>query len=56
MSSKEQITARVESDVVAVLDRIAEAERRPRSALVRNVLADYAAWQQRQQAGERVNA
>jgi hypothetical protein len=52
---REQVSARLDPKTIAVLDHIAAAERRPRSALVRNVLADYAAWQQRQQADERVS-
>jgi predicted transcriptional regulator len=46
MSSKkqprDQVSARLDPEVLEVVQRIAEAERRPISNLVRNVLEDWA--------------
>ncbi len=37
-----QISARVDPAVIEVIERVAQAERRPISNVVRNVLADWA--------------
>jgi len=40
---RDQVTARVDHEVLEVVERVAEAERRPISNLVRNTLTDWAA-------------
>lgn len=39
---KEMVSARVDVEVLEVLERVAEDERRPISAVVRNALEDWA--------------
>ena len=46
---REQVSARLDPDVLEVVERIAAAERRPVSNLVRNIVSDWAAA--REQAG-----
>jgi hypothetical protein len=54
---REQVSARLDPDVIAVVETVAEHERRPVSAVVRNVLTDWAAWKkQHQQAPGEVAA
>jgi hypothetical protein len=40
---REQVSARLDPDVLEVVERVAAAERRPVSNLVRNIVADWAA-------------
>jgi uncharacterized protein (DUF1778 family) len=47
--TRDVISARIGPEVRDVVERVAEAERRPVSNLVRNILSDWAA---RQLAGE----
>ena len=42
MSQRESISARLDPEVLEVVERVAERERRPVSSLVRNVLSDWA--------------
>jgi len=44
---REQVSARLDPDVIAVVEEVAAAERRPASSVVRNVLADWAAKRRR---------
>jgi predicted transcriptional regulator len=39
---REQVSARLDPETIAVLNRVAEVERRPLSAVVRNALEDVA--------------
>jgi predicted transcriptional regulator len=39
---REQVSARLDPETIAVLNRVAEAERRPLSAVIRNTLEDVA--------------
>jgi len=50
--TRDTLSARVDPDVLEVVERVAEAERRPVSNLVRNILSDWAAARQSQQHGE----
>jgi hypothetical protein len=47
---RDQITARIDPEVLAVVERVAETERRPVSNLVRNILEDWAGARRRQAA------
>jgi predicted transcriptional regulator len=40
---RERVSARLDPEVVAVVERVAEAERRSVSSLVRNILSDWTA-------------
>jgi hypothetical protein len=40
---REQVSARLDPDVIAVVEEVAAAERRPVSSVVRNVVTDWAA-------------
>ncbi len=40
---KDQISARLDVETIEVVERVAEAERRPVSSVIRNVLSDWAA-------------
>lgn len=53
---REQVSARLDPEVIAVVENIAQSERRPVSAVVRNVMTDWAKWKQRQAAGAQVVA
>jgi hypothetical protein len=46
---REQVSAKLDPEVAAVVEAVAAAERRPVSSLVRNVLTDWA--RSRQQEG-----
>lgn len=46
---RDQVSARLDLDVLEVVRRVAEVERRPVSNLVRNVLADWARAKQAEQ-------
>jgi len=48
---REQIATRVDPEIVETIERVAEAERRPVSSLVRNVLTDWARDRQPQAVG-----
>jgi predicted transcriptional regulator len=39
---RDQVSARLDPDVLEVVQHVAEVERRPISSVVRNVLADWA--------------
>jgi hypothetical protein len=39
---REQVSARLDREVLEVVERVAELERRPISSVVRNVLEDWA--------------
>jgi uncharacterized protein (DUF1778 family) len=45
--TRDRVAARVDPEVLRIVERVAEAERRPVSNLVRNILTDWA----RAQAG-----
>jgi uncharacterized protein (DUF1778 family) len=49
---RDKVSARVDPEVRELVERVAEAERRPVSNLVRNILADWAAARQAQQQRE----
>jgi predicted transcriptional regulator len=49
---RDQISARLDPEVLEVVQHVAEAERRPVSNLVRNIVEDWAKARERQ--GERV--
>jgi hypothetical protein len=53
MSQREQISARLDPEVLAIVEHVAEVERRPVSSLVRNVLSDWARFVQQNQTAER---
>jgi uncharacterized protein (DUF1778 family) len=42
MSQRDKISARVEREILEVVQHVAELERRPVSSVVRNALADWA--------------
>jgi hypothetical protein len=42
MSKRASVSARLDREVLEVVERVAERERRPVSSLVRNVLSDWA--------------
>jgi hypothetical protein len=39
---RDQVSARIDPDVLEVVERVPEVERRPISSVVRNVLSDWA--------------
>jgi len=39
---RDQVSARLDPEILEVVEQVAEAERRPVSSLVRNVLEDWA--------------
>jgi hypothetical protein len=45
---REQVSARLDPDVIEVVERVAAAERRPISNLVRNIVSDWAAMRREQ--------
>jgi hypothetical protein len=52
MSEKQQrenVTARIDPEVLQVVQRVAEQERRPVSNLIRNIVADWASARREQQ-------
>jgi predicted transcriptional regulator len=51
-TTRDTVSARIDPAVLEVVERVAEAERRPVSNLVRNILSDWAAARQSQQHGE----
>jgi predicted transcriptional regulator len=46
MSEQQRVSTRVDPEVIEVIKRVAEAERRPPSAVIRIALEDWAASQQ----------
>jgi hypothetical protein len=46
--TRDTVSARIDPEVLEVVERVAEAERRPVSNLVRNILSDWAAARQAQ--------
>jgi hypothetical protein len=42
MSQREQVCARLDPEVLEIVERVAEVERRPVSQLIRNILSDWA--------------
>jgi hypothetical protein len=48
---REQVSARLDPEIVEVIERVAAAERRPVGSLVRNIVSDWAAAR-REQPGE----
>jgi Ribbon-helix-helix protein, copG family len=49
---REQVSARLDPDVLEIVERVAEAERRPISNLVRNIVSDWAASRRTEQQRE----
>ncbi len=47
--TRDTVSARIDPAVLEVVERVAEAERRPVSNLVRNILSDWARARQAQQ-------
>jgi predicted transcriptional regulator len=50
--TRDTLSARVDPEVLEIVERVAEAGRRPVSNLVRNILSDWVAARQSQQHGE----
>jgi len=50
---RDMVSARIDPAVLEVVERVAEAERRPVSSVIRNIVSD---WVAARQAGERVSA
>ena len=50
---RDKVSARLDPDVLEVVQHVAEAERRPISSLVRNVLTD---WSERRTQADQVAA
>jgi hypothetical protein len=46
---RDQVSARLDPEILEVVEQVAEAERRPVSSLVRNVLTDWAKARESQQ-------
>jgi predicted transcriptional regulator len=44
------VSARLDPATIEIVERVAEAERRPVSSLVRNIVSDWAARQQQERA------
>jgi predicted transcriptional regulator len=42
MSKRESVSARLDPEVLQVVEHVAEVERRPLSSLVRNIVSDWA--------------
>jgi predicted transcriptional regulator len=49
---REQVSARLDPDVLEIVQHVAKAERRPISNLVRNIVSDWAASRKSQTARE----
>jgi predicted transcriptional regulator len=45
------VSARLDPAIIEIVERVAEAERRPVSSLVRNIVSDWARQQQEHAAG-----
>jgi hypothetical protein len=52
MPKTERISARVEPEILAIVQRVAESERRPVASVVRNVVTDWALQQRAVAGGE----
>jgi predicted transcriptional regulator len=50
--TREQVSARLDPDVLEIVQHVAEAERRPVSNLVRNIVSDWAASRKTEQRRE----
>jgi hypothetical protein len=50
--SREQVSARLDPEVLEIVEHVAKAERRPISNLVRNIVSDWAASRKIQTARE----
>jgi hypothetical protein len=50
-TKSERVSARVEPEVLAIVERVAAAERRPVANLIRNIVSDWAV-QRREPAAE----
>jgi predicted transcriptional regulator len=49
---RDQVSARLDPDVLEVVQHVAEVERRPISSVVRNVLSDWAKARENQTSNE----
>ena len=52
MPKTERISARVEPEILAIVQRVAESDRRPVASVVRNVVTDWALQQRAVAGGE----